>query len=226
MSPQPLIAPPPCARTVRGRLLLGALGLAVASGAAGCGGDDAGPPALKPETAVTTGEARLTATGPVNGRVIPPPTTTTSADGATETTVVESPTIASGVDERRGVRLAVETVRDGLNGGKARVTFTVTPTAPAAVRRRLARTAGYILNCDLGGRGDQGAELRPTGSRTALAPGTTRRTGGFLVPPKGRTVREALRACSLFLARERRGSTSRSYESGSPQRAYATVRFR
>jgi len=220
--------PSPRARSARGRAALGAaLVLAVAAGT-GCGGDDDEAPAGSTAAGATTPStvAAPTATGPVNGAIVPPPPTTTSADGGLVVSEVTDDPIATGVDERRGIRIAVETIRGGDEDGEVRAAFTVTGKAPAAVRRRLARTSGYMLNCALSGAPRQGAELRPTGSRTAVPVGTTRRTGGFLEAPKGRTVAGTVRSCALFLSKDPRGSTTRTYESGSPERAYVTVRFR
>jgi hypothetical protein len=207
--------------------------LAAALLLAGCGGDDGG---ARPTgtTAVagasTTTAPDETATGPVNGTTAADPTTT-SADGAVVVTDTTDRLIAAGTDARRGIRLFVETAPDGtgagdVGSGEARAGFSVTPRTPAAARRRLARTSGFSVRCVLDGAGATGAEIRPAGSRIALPSGTTRRTDAFLRPAPGRTVRDSVRSCALYLSRDPRGSTTRTYESGTPARAYATVRFR
>lgn len=230
--PSRLASPRRCA--VAGSAVVLAIGLA------GCGGDDDPPATAATGTTTassaapaTTAPAPPTATGPVNGSIRPDPTTTQETETGT---AVSGPagdiTVASGVDRRRGLRLAVATI-DTLDeenlledDGTARVVLTVTRRAPVAVRRRLARTSGYNVACDLGGPGTSGVEIRPTGPRTAVAPGTVRRSDPFLEPAKGRTIRDTVKACFLYLSSEPRGSSRRSYASGDPDRAYATVRFR
>lgn len=195
--------------------------LLVASGVAlgGCGGDDGATGA----STGTTSSAPATAPRPTT--VVGTDRATTEADPASGVTAVTPAPPLGGTDARRGISIAlVPAPDDGFPAEQAgpdlRAVVRVASSAPRSVRRRLARTAGWNVECVGDGVPGTAIEVRPRGPRDQVDTGVLFRTDGFVGPDE----QARLRVCGLRLASESRGSSARTYASGPPW--FAEVRLR